>query len=79
MGRVKSAHPSEDVEETLGGVSLPVPRLPQVQDGLGGAGSGGKKCNVSVNIEPLGEHSPVIPKRHWGIQHPGQGLLGGGG
>ena len=61
VGRVKSAHSSEDVEQTLGGVSLPVPRLPQVQDGLSGAGSGGEKCNISVDIEPLCEHSPVIP------------------
>ena len=55
MGAVHSAHAAQDAEEALGGATLPVPGLPQVENCLGGAGPAGEEGRVAVDVEPLGE------------------------
>ena len=60
VSSIKPSHASDNVEEALGGVGLPVPSLPQVEDGLGGTGPRGEEGNVSVDIESLRQHPPVI-------------------
>ena len=60
VSSVESSHAPDNVEETLDCVALSVPGLPQVEDGLGWTGLGGEECDVSVNIESLSQHPPVI-------------------
>ena len=76
VGGIKPSHSSEDVEKPVSGVGLPVPRLPEVEDGLCRTGSGGEERDISVDIEPLGQHPPVIAERDRSVQHPGERLLG---
>ena len=38
VSRVKPAHSAQNIEQALGGAGLPVPGLPQVEDGLSRAG-----------------------------------------
>ena len=76
MSGIKSSHATEDVEKSLGGARLPVPGLPQVEDGLGGTGPGGEEGDISVDVEPLGQHPPVVAEGHGGVQHPAERLLG---
>ena len=76
MSRIKPPHSSEDVEKSVSGVRLPVPGLPEVEDGLGGTGPGGEECDVSVDVEPLSQHPPVVAERDGGVQHPAESLLG---
>ena len=76
MGSIEPAHSSQYVKKTLCSITLTVSSLPQVENGFSRTGSGGEKCDVSVDVESLGQHPPVIAQGHRGVQHPGQRLLG---
>ena len=77
MSGIKSSHSTQDVEKSLRGICLPVPGLPKVEDGLGGTGPGGEEGDIAVDIEPLGQHPPVVAEADRGVQHPAERLLGG--
>ena len=79
VGRVEASHAAQDVEEAGRGAALAVPCLPQVQDGLGGARPRREERDVAVDVEALGQQPPVVAEADGGVQHPDQGLLGGGG
>ena len=77
MSGIESSHSTKDVEKSLSCICFPVSGLPQVEDGLGGTGPGGKEGDIAVNIEPLRQHPPVVAEGDWGVQHPAERLLGG--
>jgi len=62
-GGIKAAHSAQDVHQVGDGEQLPVPRLPQAQDRLGGARTGGEEGDVPVDVETLRQQSPVVPLR----------------
>ena len=79
VGGIKPAHAPEDAKEALGGGRLPVPRLPQHQQRLRGARPCCEVADVAVDVEPLGQHPPIVADGDGGVQHPGEGLFGLGG
>ena len=76
MSGIESSHSTKDVEKSLSCICFPVSGLPQVEDGLSGTGPGGKEGDISVNIEPLRQHPPVVAEGDGGVQHPAERLLG---
>ena len=69
------SHPPQGVDEAGHGGALPVPRLPQVEDGLGGAGLGAEEGAVPVDPQPVGQHPPVVVGVARLVQELGQALL----
>ena len=72
-----SSHPPEGVDEAGHGGALPVPGLPQVEDGLGGAGLCPEEVDVSVDAESVRQQPPVIVGGCWRVEHEGEALLHG--
>ena len=69
------SHPAEGVDEAGHGGALPVPGLPQVEDGLGGTGLGPEEGDVPVDPQPVRQHPPVVVGGGGRVQELGQALL----
>ena len=70
-----SAHAPQGVDQAGHGGTLPVPRLPQVEDGLGRAGLGREEGDVPVDPQPLRQQPPVIVVRVGRIQQRSEAVL----
>ena len=60
----------------MGCICFTIPSLPQVENGFSGTGPGGKEGDISVNVQPLRQHPPVVAEGDGGVQHPAERLLG---
>ena len=68
-------HPPEGVDEAGHGGALPVPGLPQVEDGLGGTGLGPEEVDVPVDPQPVRQQPPVVVGGGRLVQQLSQALL----
>ena len=72
---VMTSHPPEGVDEAGHGGALPVPGLPQVEDGLSGTGLGPEEGDVPVDPQPVRQQPPVVVGGGRLVQQLGQALL----